>query len=291
MATFKADIQDKRADGTYAVRIRVIHNRTVRRIPTNIYVTDEDLTVSKRIRNQTVLDTIEDILRECRAFCTGLNFELNQMSPDVLAERLKWHLEGGDRFKLDLFGYTRKRVKGMHPGTAGGYLNMLNALRRYTSREELDIAEITSTFLRGFEKFLGEEPSQRGANRKHGDSPRVNKGGRAVSQYLGLIRAMHNRAKLDYNDEEGGIVRIPQTPFRYYRIPPQPATRKRALSVDVAQALDEANGTSGSFLVEVPPTVEGDGKVGIVPLDGQLHKLAHHHLALADIGGILLGGM
>lgn len=44
MATFKAEIQNKRQDGTYNIRIRVTHNRVVRRLSTNIYVTAEDLT-------------------------------------------------------------------------------------------------------------------------------------------------------------------------------------------------------------------------------------------------------
>jgi len=46
MATFKAEVQNKRADGTYNVRIRVTHNRDVRRMSTNIYAKQGDLLIT-----------------------------------------------------------------------------------------------------------------------------------------------------------------------------------------------------------------------------------------------------
>lgn len=61
MATFKAEIQNKRADGTYNVKIRVTHNRQIKRLSTNIYVTSEDLTLTGKIKNQKILDKFEPI--------------------------------------------------------------------------------------------------------------------------------------------------------------------------------------------------------------------------------------
>ena len=49
MATFKPDIQYKRVDGTYNVRIRVTHNRQIRRLSTNLYATSADLTKSHSV--------------------------------------------------------------------------------------------------------------------------------------------------------------------------------------------------------------------------------------------------
>ena len=56
MATFKAEIQNKRADGTYNLRIRITHNREIKRLSTNIYVTSENLTRAGKIKNQKILD-------------------------------------------------------------------------------------------------------------------------------------------------------------------------------------------------------------------------------------------
>lgn len=42
MPMVKAVVQNRRKDGTYDVRIRVIHNKAIRRISTYFSVTDED---------------------------------------------------------------------------------------------------------------------------------------------------------------------------------------------------------------------------------------------------------
>lgn len=56
MATFKTEIQKKRKDGTCAVKILLTHNRELRRLPTGIYLSKEDLTKSGKIKNQAILD-------------------------------------------------------------------------------------------------------------------------------------------------------------------------------------------------------------------------------------------
>ena len=60
MATFKTEIQKKRKDGTCAVKILLTHNRELRRLPTGIYLSKEDLTKSGKIKNQAILDQLED---------------------------------------------------------------------------------------------------------------------------------------------------------------------------------------------------------------------------------------
>lgn len=231
MATFKAEIQNKRTDGTYNVRIRVTHNREIRRISTHIFVTDEDLTRSKKIKNEQIIDACNDLIRDCRAACNALGYKIEGMPIDLLAESIKSHLKGEDAFKLNFFDYTRKKMETMPEGTAGIYGNMLSALQRYLKNESLDILDIRADFLKGFQNFLENEPSQRGKNRKEA------KGGRAVSLYLSNIRSIHNKAKKDYNDEDRGIIRIPYSPFEHFTIPHQNKTRKRALSIETIQTI------------------------------------------------------
>ena len=64
MATFKYEIfkDRKRIDGTYNVKIRVTHNRKLKRIPTSIYVTKEDITKGFKIKNQSILDELNNII-------------------------------------------------------------------------------------------------------------------------------------------------------------------------------------------------------------------------------------
>ena len=97
----------------------------------------------------------------------------------------------------------------MHKGTAVNYRVMVNALRRFIMRDDLDISEISANFLKAFERFIEGEPSQRGSNRKTKQEETEDKGGRAVSLYLYCIRSNHNKAKAEYNDEDRGLIRIP----------------------------------------------------------------------------------
>jgi len=237
MATFKPELQNKRKDGTYNVRIRVTHNRELRRISTNIYVTGDDLTRSLKIKNVNILEKCEDMIKKCRKTCEGLGYALFNMPIDDLVERIKKDLQGGDRFYLDFIGYTRNKAAEMKKGTGDTYLNMANALIRFIKRNTLDISEINTNLLRDFEKFISNEPSQRGNNRKSIKKELPAKGGRAVSKYLACVRAVHNMAKDEYNDEDRGIINIPFSPFKKYEMKAQPKTRKRALPVEVIQKI------------------------------------------------------
>ena len=236
MATFIPEIQKKKADGTYNISIRITHNRQLRRLPTQIYVTDSDLTRGGKIKSQKIVDRCDELIKKFRGACNDIGDEIKRLPIDVFVERLNSHIGDENAFRLDLFEYTRKKMAEMLPGTAGLYGNMLSALRRYLNCEQLDISDIKADFLKGFQKFLETEPSKRGDNRKIGQD-KGKKGGRAVSLYLSNLRAIHNKAKEEYNDEDRGIIKIPYSPFNYFKIPSQPKTRKRALSIEAIQAI------------------------------------------------------
>ena len=67
MATFKVLIlpTQKKADGTYNVKIRVTHNRKSKYIKTPHYVGGTDIYTRKgelKIKNQAVLDAMEEVV-------------------------------------------------------------------------------------------------------------------------------------------------------------------------------------------------------------------------------------
>ena len=66
-------------------------------------------------------------------------------------------------------------------------------------------------------------------------------------------------------------------------------TRPHALGV--LELLDEVDGTSSRLAVEVPPSIESNIEVIVVPLHRQAHILAHQHLARYYLLGVLLGCM
>lgn len=113
MAAFKAEVQNKRADGTYIVRIRVIRNRVTRRIPTTIYVTDDDLTRGLKIKNVKIINKCDRLIMRCREYCADLGFKINTYSADEVADLIKKHLEGGERFRLNFISYTEEKAAEM----------------------------------------------------------------------------------------------------------------------------------------------------------------------------------
>ena len=165
-----------------------------------------------------------------------MDYTMNGMPIDDLVEHIKEKLTHGDRFRLDFIEYTLQKTKEMSKGTAASYIIALNSLKRFIKRDRLDISEITVSFLRNFEKFIANEPCQRGSNRKNPKEPKL-KSGRAVSAYLACIRAIHNKAKYEFNDEDVGVIRIPYSPFNKFKLKPQPRTRKRALAPETLQAI------------------------------------------------------
>lgn len=237
MATFKAEIQNKRADGTYNIRIRITHNRVVRRLSTNLFAVGEDITKGLKIKNIQLLNQCDELISKCRIICNDLGYEINNLTTDELAEEIKNHLKGGERFRLDFINYMLTKAAEMTTKTGQNYVTTANALNRFLNNKPLDISNINNSFLKKFENFIANEPSQRGSNRKFSQTKIIPKGERSQSMYLGCIRAIHNKAKLEFNDEDRGIIRIPQSPFKSFKLKPEPTTRKRALTVAKIQKI------------------------------------------------------
>jgi integrase len=223
MATFTYDISDyRRKDGTYQVRIRMIHNRTVIRKPTSVYVSKEQLSRDlSKIRDSYVLEVVNrqlDTLRKAEASIEGAEFYSCGDLWEAIAARLK-QTQG---FRLDLHEYAKGKMAAMEPKTAEGYRSSLNALRRFTKKEAIDINEITYPLLVDFRAFIEKESG---------------KGCRAVSYYLSCLRHLHNLARAEFNDEDVGLIRIPRQPFKKGLIPPQPVTEHRTLTVEQVKAI------------------------------------------------------
>ena len=68
---------------------------------------------------------------------------------------------------------------------------------QFIKRDTLAISEITSVFMEDYEKWLKDRKPL--SNRVLGD--------RALSLYPGYIRALHNLAKKEYNDEDSNLIK------------------------------------------------------------------------------------
>ncbi len=233
MPTFKAIVEPhyKRQDGTYNIKIRVTHNRQKRYMATKHYARPADLTRTLKIKEQDFIDATDDLIRKYRKICDAYKGDISKIDIDEVVKMLKDGYVPGEVFRLDFFEYgerviTKLREEGK-AGTAGNYQIALNALTRYTGRTKLDISEITGRFIEGFIEWIRKRPAP----------GKRAKGKRAESLYPGIVRAIHNNAKKEYNEEDRGIIRIPYSPFSTVSLPAQPQTKKRALPVEEIRAI------------------------------------------------------
>lgn len=233
MATFKAIVEPhyKRKDGTYNIRIRITHNMRKKIISTQWYVTQEDLTRKLKIKNETFIDQTNDLIKKYREVCNRFGDRLEYMTVEQVAEIVKSNYDPLATFDLDFirFGreYAAKLKESGREGNARTYTVALNSLVRFVGREQIKIGEITSKFLQSYVDWINATPAPE----------KRTKGSRAASLYLSNIRALHNKAKAEYNDEDTGIIRIPLSPFVKIKIPQAPQTKKRALTIEKIQKI------------------------------------------------------
>ena len=231
-----------RKDGTFAVNIRIIHNREMRRLPTSVYLTkyqlSKDLNTIKDVKSEEIVQTR---VMELRARLNEVSHS-DMMNIDQLVAIIT--RPATECFRLDLFDFSEHLTSTMTERTAEGYTTALNAVKRFIGTDRLDINDITRAWVHRFRDFLENEPAVQGKGMTY---KKKSRGSRAVSYYLGCIRHLHNQARMTYNDDEGGQVFIPRQPFLEQNIiPRQPLTDHRVLSVAQIRKIMEAKLTPGS---------------------------------------------
>ena len=231
---------NKRRDGTYNIKIRITHNQRNLKISTNLYAEAKDLTKSLKIKSRDYIDQTDDLIRKWRGIVSKLGVKADHMDVKQIADHIKDVEKHGDVFRLNFIEYGRVIAARKGKGSEKNYLTAINALSRFVEKDSLDVSEITPNLLSEFERFLEDEPVMRG-DAKTGTAktkiPKSKAGGRAISLYLGSIRHIHNQAKEEFNDETHGVIKIPQSPFKRHKVKKQPRVKKKALPMEMIQAI------------------------------------------------------
>lgn len=226
MTTFKAEVYEhqKRKDGTWNVKIRVTHNRSKRYLSTPYYVTRDDVTRAFKLKNQYYIDECNKIISSYRSIVDSLGMASKDLSIDRIIDYINRKTNTED-FDLDIVEYGRNvsdqlRNEGRR-GNASAYDNAINNLVKFVGREKISVHEITARFVTDWIKYLINMP----AIGKHV------RGERAQSLYPATLRAILNKAKAEYNDEDVGIIRIPLSPFKSVKLPRFEHSRQRAVTL------------------------------------------------------------
>ena len=251
MATLKCEIRrhQRRADGTYNVKLRITHKRQSRWLPTTIYATDADLTARGKIKAQRILDRCEDLLRVVRATLARLSpFALEDMDAEGLTEWLRREL-GAEGWRLDFFAWGRECIAGMSEGARGNYARALSAFSRFLNTDTIDINAIRAADIRAFGDWLDAEPKQHGSGRAGGSAPtsKAKRAGGVSRSYVRSLARLHALARRRYNDPDAERQAIPRNPFDGYEAQSAAPAPEGQHSLGVAgiQALIDAEAREG----------------------------------------------
>lgn len=217
--------QYKRADGSYAVRLRVTFARKSRFVSTNVTLAPSQLTKGLKPKDPAAVRTLDELVRDLRERAAQLSFgQLQVMDVDEVVAYLT--RGGDDEFRLDFPAFARAEIARMGAG-AKNYASALNSLCAYLGREAFDVSLLTSPLLKGWEDWLAD---------RHG------RGARALSLYTQAIAKLHATARFRFNDEEAGRVVI-RNPFVKYKCPTQSQGTHRNAPPALLQAMLLYRGT------------------------------------------------
>ena len=236
MLTIKAEIKrsELKVDGTYNVKIRFTLDRKVKRLSTNLFATQQDLTKSLKFKEDTSIKReIDRLVLYYMEQCLKLQLDQNHYSLDEIIEFLNGEQE--KQQTIDFIKFSREWIASATIKGAPNYTTAINALVRLVGKEELDINLITLEFLEQFKAFLiGERDARTKKLMQQGKRVTSN---RTLSLYLVSIKKLFSEAKRKFNKKDKNLILIPNSPFEDFKIPKQEATRKRAISVDIIKKL------------------------------------------------------
>lgn len=96
MLTIKAEVQkDKqRSDKTYNVKICFTHDRKVKRLSTNLFVTSQELAKSFKFKEGTPIKLeIDNVVLYYKEKCAKLRLDINDYTPDDVISHINGERE------------------------------------------------------------------------------------------------------------------------------------------------------------------------------------------------------
>lgn len=207
MATISYILGSPKRDKSRSISIILSHKGQRKRIPTNIIITNDNLSKRGNIKSPDILKTLNDRMESLRERLCTLEESTATCNKDI--EWLYFHLMSVKE-NLDFFEYTEQWISKSHNKGKGNYAVMLNSLERFHHSRKLPFSFIDYRFLTDYKNFLKDLP-------------------RAQSLYLGCIRHIFNEAIKEYNIN--GMKNISNNPFDTFVIPKDhPKTKDRVIS-------------------------------------------------------------
>lgn len=236
MLTIRAEVQKdkKRMDGTYNVKVRFIKGKKVKRISTDLFATDNDLSTDLKLKEGTIIKQEADrLVLHYRTMVNTLHLDSEGYEVDEIVNRLLCKDE--EEKPIDFIAFCWKWISETTIKGKDNYATALKSFIRFIGKEELEIKKITVDLLEKYRDYLLKVRDER-VKALIAEGKRV-PSNRCLSLYLMSLRHLYSEAQRFYNKPDKGLMRIPHTPFEYFKIPKQEATRKRAITPQQIKAI------------------------------------------------------
>ena len=213
MATFKAVVRKKRADGFYPVYIRIVHRSRMGYIKTDKLITDKQILKSGEIKDAVVNEYCS---REILKYIDMANRkDISEYSVSELIEYLT-RVEDNVCFSDYATTHINRMIREGHERNAKNYRLAVNHLERYLGTTHLMFNQLTSAVLKKWIDSLSQT-------------------NRAKEMYPVCVRQIFKKAILEFNDDEKGITRIKFNPWLKIIIPKADSTIQRAISAEACR--------------------------------------------------------
>lgn len=230
MANFVPYPRHRAKDGSTRLYIKLHHNGGKKLLRTEIFLYDSDLTKAKKIKSLSIKQEIDDIIKGYRATLQKLGAaKVASMTIEEVYESLTARQDHGEA--PDLFEYVDSILTQLGKGTASNYKAAMNSLKDFTGLQKISINKVDGRLVRDFSNYLRTAQNRR---YKHQD---VQNSGRAQTLYLSILRAIINRARAEFNDEDNDQFIIKVNPFAKYKIPKEIRPPQRALPIEKIRAI------------------------------------------------------
>ncbi len=221
-------------DGTYNVKVRFIKDKKVKRVSTDLFATDSDLTSDLKLKEESIVKQEADrLVLHYRTMVNSLHFDSENCDVSEIVNRLLCKEEAEK--PIDFIAFSKKWISETTIKGKDNYTTALNSFIRFLGKEELEIKKITVDLLEQYRDYIINVRNERvKALRAEGKRVPSN---RCLSLYLMSLRHLYGEAQRFYNKPDKGLMRIPHTPFENFKIPKQEATRKRAVTPQQIKAI------------------------------------------------------
>jgi integrase len=236
MLTIRAEVlkDKKRADGTYNVKVRFTKDKKVKRISTDLFATDADLTSDLKLKEDSMTKQEADrLVLHYRTMVNSLHLDSENCDVSEIVNRLLCKEEAEK--PIDFIAFSKKWISETTIKGKDNYTTALNSFIRFLGKEELEIKKITVDLLEQYRDYIIKARNER-VKVLQAEGKRV-PSNRCLSLYLMSLRHLYGEAQRFYNKPDKGLMRIPHTPFEYFKIPKQEATRKRAITPQQIKAI------------------------------------------------------